>query len=400
MKPKEYLEQLRGGPVSRELPFTVEEYQDRVAKVRRVMGERGLDALLIFQAANIHYLTGYTTFAVGETCILVLPMEGDPTIHVRATEIPASLMPGWIEDVHPYNWNESEQIGLNLTATLKEKGLEGKRIGLELEQGGYVVGLHRELQTALPGTGFVDASSLIKKVKVVKSAKELDYMRRAAAMTWAGIEASYSVIRAGITDTEVARAAHDGIMGAGSDFLCGNPIVNSGERSSWHHATHRRVPIKAGDTVFMEYSGCYERYNAPMMRTAIVGPPSDDVKRVSEAVKETVSLIISGARAGRTSHDVAAEAHRGYSSLEPEMWYMGLCGYSVGAEFPPGWADCPVVIGEGVDVVLEAGMTFHLPVMFRVPGKFGVGMSETIAITGSGCEVLTRPERDLYVATA
>ena len=397
MKPTEYLEKLRGGSVSRELPFSLDEYHERVSKVRKVMGHQGFDALLIFQPANIHYLTGYTTFSVGETCILVLPLEGDPALHVGATEIPAALMSGWIDDVHPYNWNELEQIGPGLTSTLKEKGLESKRIGLELERGGYVLGLHQELEMALPGITFVDASSLIQGVKVVKSSTELEYMRRAGAMTWAGIEASYAAIRPGVTDTEVARAAHDGIMGAGSDFLCGNPIVNSGERSSWHHATHRRVPINVGDTVFMEYSGCYERYNAPMMRTAVVGPPSDDVKRISEAVKETVSLVIDGAKAGRTSHDVAAGARRGYESLESEVWYMGVCGYSVGAEFPPGWADCPVKIGEGVDIVLKPGMTFHLPIMFRVPGKFGVGMSETIAITETGCEVLTQQERSLHV---
>ena len=121
------------------------------------------------------------------------------------------------------------------------------------------------------------------------------------------------------------------------------------------------------------------------------------MKRISEAVNETVSLVIDGAKAGRTSHDVALGARKGYESLESEVWYMGVCGYSVGAEFPPGWADCPVVIGEGVDVVLEPGMTFHLPIMFRVPGKFGVGMSETIAITETGCEVLTQQERSLHI---
>ncbi len=183
-------------------------------------------------------------------------------------------------------------------------------------------------------------------------------------------------------------------MGAGSDFLCVNPIVLSGERSSWQHTNHRRVPINVGDAVYLECSGCYERYNAPMMRTAVVGPPSDDVKRISEAVKETVSLVIDGAKAGRTGHDVAVEARKGYESLESEVWYMGMCGYSVGAEFPPTWADCPVRMGEGVDVVLKPGMTFHLPIMFRFPGKFGVGLSETIAITETGCEVLTRQEPD------
>ena len=83
--------------------------------------------------------------------------------------------------------------------------------------------------------------------------------------------------------------------------------------------------------------------------------------------------------------------------MEDEMWFMGICGYSVGVGFPPTWADGAAFIAEGNHEVLQAGMTFHLPIMFRVPRKFGVGMSETIAITEEGCEVLTEESRGLYV---
>jgi Xaa-Pro aminopeptidase len=95
---------------------------------------------------------------------------------------------------------------------------------------------------------------------------------------------------------------------------------------------------------------------------------------------------------------VAHDARRGYAALEQEMWFMGLCGYSVGIGFPPTWSDAPSFIAEGIHTPLRAGMTFHLPIMFRVPWKFGVGLSETIAITETGCEILTQKSRDLHVA--
>ena len=57
-------------------------------------------------------------------------------------------------------------------------------------------------------------------------------------------------------------------------------------------------------------------------------------------------------------------------------------------------------IAEGNDEVLQPGMTFHLPIMFRVPRKFGVGLSETIAITEDGCDGLVEGEgaREVDVA--
>ena len=176
-----------------------------------------------------------------------------------------------------------------------------------------------------------------------------------------------------------------------------DPIVTTGARASWHHTTFRRLPLNPGDVAFLEYSGCYHRYNAPIMRTGVLGEPSDDVRRVADVVERTLNLVIENAKGGRTSHEVALAAHKGYEGMEDEMWFMGICGYSVGVGFPPTWADGAAFIAEGNDTVLEPGMTFHLPIMFRVPRRFGVGMSETIAITEEGCEVLTEESRGLYV---
>ena len=58
------------------------------------------------------------------------------------------------------------------------------------------------------------------------------------------------------------------------------------------------------------------------------------------------------------------------------------------------------ILAEGSEQELIPGMTFHLATSFKVPGRFGVGFSETIAINEGGCEVLTEPDRDLYVAPA
>ena len=81
----------------------------------------------------------------------------------------------------------------------------------------------------------------------------------------------------------------------------------------------------------MSTAGAITGTNAPMMRTGVLGEPSDEVRKIGEAVKTTLDLVIEGAKAGRTSHDVARDAHRGYAGLEDEMWFMGICGYSVGA---------------------------------------------------------------------
>ena len=159
----------------------------------------------------------------------------------------------------------------------------------------------------------IDASDLVARVRMVKSPLELDFLRKAAGYTRVAINASLEAIRPGILDNDVARVGYDAMIAAGSEFMSVQPIVSSGKRTSYGHTTYRRVPLEVGDNVFLEFGGVHQRYTAPMMRTAVIGEPSPEILRVTEAVKETVSTIIEEARPGRTGHDVAMAARKGYA---------------------------------------------------------------------------------------
>ena len=75
----------------------------------------------------------------------------------------------------------------------------------------------------------------------------------------------------------------------------------------------------------------------------------------------------------------------------------GYFGYAVGIGFPPSWVERSIEIAEGRRDVLEAGMTFHVHRVLRVPGVVGVGFSETAVVTARGCELLTGHPRELVV---
>ncbi len=68
----------------------------------------------------------------------------------------------------------------------------------------------------------------------------------------------------------------------------------------------------------------------------------------------------------------------------------GGYGYSIGMSFQPTWTENPHYIAVGSETVLEPGMAFHLPCNAWVPAaKYGIGFSESIAVTADGCETLT-----------
>ena len=83
--------------------------------------------------------------------------------------------------------------------------------------------------------------------------------------------------------------------------------------------------------------------------------------------------------------------------MDQEIFRSGHFGYSVGLGFPPTWTDGPAYLSEDNDFELEAGMTFHTPFSWRVPKEFVIGTSETIAVTETGCDILTSEDRTVEV---
>ena len=83
--------------------------------------------------------------------------------------------------------------------------------------------------------------------------------------------------------------------------------------------------------------------------------------------------------------------------LDREIFRSGHFGYSVGLGFPPTWTDGPAYMSDAKDLELAVGMTFHTPFSWRVPKQFVIGTSETIAVTDTGCEILTSKARDVVI---
>ena len=101
---------------------------------------------------------------------------------------------------------------------------------------------------------------------------------------------------------------------AGIGFAPPASIDFQAASTSCHSSAANR---KEGDTVFLEFGGVYNRYTAPMMRTAHIGKPDDQVRRVTEAVKDCVERIFAAAKPGRTADDVAADLFVTFLSREP-----------------------------------------------------------------------------------
>ena len=383
-------------PGARELPFPSSEYEGRAARLRAGMDAAGVNLLLLHTPEPIYYLTGHQTVGTWGYQCLLFPRRGEPALVVRFMEQAIARLTSRVTDIVTYD--DEEDPTAATARAVRERGWSRGTVGVEEGRAGLTVRQHRQLGAALPEARLADGTAIGEKVRLVKSLAEIEVIRQAARATERGMEAAVAAIAEGRTENDVAAAAARAMIEAGSEHMATQPFVTSGERSGVGHTTYRRRVLRRGDAVLLELCAGIHRYGAPLMRSACLGPPPDAVRRLAEVCLAGLEAAIAAIRPGVTSGEVDQAcagliARAGFAEN-----FRKRTGYSVGVGFPPSWGEGHIVSLQRNDpTVLEPGMVFHIPPALRDYGRVGVGISETVLVTPSGCEVITKFDRTLFV---
>lgn len=366
--------------------FSLEEYQTRVARTQSAMSSRGLDVLFLRHRADICYLTGMETCYMVAYHAALLPIQGEPALIASDFEMLNALPVAWCKDriTFPVRSVPLETV----CRTLHERGFSAGRIGVELNT--LSAADFRTLQQALPHATLVSCDDLLPSLKAIKSAAEIDYLRQAGRLSQQGLAAAIAVALPGNTDNDVAAAAYTAMVRGGGEFMCIEPIVTVGGRSGIPHTTFRRTRIEPGQSVLIEVGGCVCRYSAPLMQTVLTPPVSPAMRQADDASRASLAVLLEKMRPGAIAREVATRAKAAWSPLCDQLIWHGIYAYSVGIGFPPDWNDAPLCVTEDADFVLEPGMCFHTTTSLRQAAEFGVANSETVLITETGNEILTR----------
>lgn len=371
-----------------EAVFPATEYAARQARLRQALAARGLDAAVFTGPENIFWLTGQQTPGYYTFQCLILPAEGAPLFLLRGLEATNFLRNSVVADYETYD--DGTAPAALLVAALRRMGLAERRIGIE--KGGWFlpISLYEALVEALPRRP-EDATGLVEPLRRVKSPAELAAVERAVAQSDAGIVAGLAAIRVGASENDVVAEMMRAAIAAGAEYLGMEPLVASGPRSGVPHATWRRRRIEAGDAVFLEMSGCADRYHSGLMRTAWLGEPPPLARELEAVALAGLAAGIAAARPGNSCADVHRAVQGVIDTAGMTERYRKRSGYSLGVSFAPDWGEWQVMsLYEGVDIPLEPGMCFHIPTTLREWGVFTIGISESIVITETGCRVLGR----------
>ena len=352
------------------------------------MDQNELDVLVIHSPENIYYLSGYQTPGYYWYQSLILPLNADPVFIAPPHE--AALVPefSWIEDsrIYPDTSDWPKVTG----EILKEIQCDSNSIGLETKSRFLSVEVYESLKYMLPYSRLASGSGIIESSRLIKSPREIDYMRKAAEVSSRGMMAGVKAVDEGVSELEIAAAVHTELDMAGSEYTGLPAFITSGERSQLVHATWSAKRIDMGDLVFMEIPGSINRYHAAQSRSVFVGEPNKNVIEASQVATKALQVAKDSMKEGVPAKTVF---EAGSSTInEANIGYKQgrRIAYGIGTAFPPGWDEGDIFsINSDEPRPLMAGMCFHLITTMRVPGLGAIGCSDTVLVTKDGVETLT-----------
>jgi Xaa-Pro aminopeptidase len=389
--------------MSADLPFPEAEYRARASRVREEMERRGVDVLFVMSPANLCYLTGFESVwyppraplgvvvSRRDEGLLFLDYERHETL-VRRTAL--------LDEAVFYRYEDALDA---IAAAFREREWNEGTVGIEWWTQTPGAPLVRETADRLAALGadVVAGDWIVDRVRAVKSAAEIECVRRAAAIVDAAFADLLEHVGPGQTELQVAARLDSVMADHGGESAAIRTMVSAGA-DVWcrTHSAPSRRPIQVGDVMYVDACGVVNRYHADLCRTVAIGRDHPEAREMLAQTSGSVEEVRRAVRLGDPL-DVAQRAAEEYVfSRFPreQVWWVG--GYSLGISVPPSWVGHTYLSNDAFErFTWEPGyVTNYENVLFDRERGFTASYMETLLMTEDGIETLSRHPRELAVA--
>ncbi|HZR91262.1 MAG TPA: Xaa-Pro peptidase family protein [Gaiellaceae bacterium] len=371
----------------------------KLERVRSLMAERGLDALVVRAPDNVLYLTNFWGMKGYDAC--VFPREGDPTLICLEPSAEDAARTAWTDDVRlfaGYHPDDPRPPSARAIAVAQEVVREGGygRVGLELTLGtqasdrmvGEPTTFTHDFFHAF-GTDVDDATPLLAEARSIKTAQEVERMRLANEIAGAAMEHVRERIRPGMTEAEAAALWQRYVHGEGTgwrgrvDLAFGFSLVWAGPGIKTFTATSSR-PVLEGQPTLFEIWVCADGYWADHTKNLCVGELEPRYRELLDALVGIYGEAVGHCRAGaglpeldRLIRDrITAAGYPGQPS-HPICHGVGARAHEPPYAHQAGGG----VIREGMVLAIEPGMYWQ--------GGGGLRVEDNFLVTAGAAEKLS-----------
>jgi len=356
-----------------------DEFAERRRLIAAGLENRELDAMLVASPASVRYLTGFTG---SNGAVLVLPGEAifftDPRYAIQSRREISCRTQVCKGPILPA-----------VAATVAAR--RTRRLGFEgahLSYGGFdLLRANMPVNTSLePVSGWLEAH------RMLKSATEIELIRRSVVTNSKAFELAVRRVRPGMRERDLAAEIDHQMRRLGAEKPSFETIVASGGRSALPHAHPTGAALKPGQLVLIDMGAFQEGYASDMTRMLFLGEPGARVKRLYRAVLEAQLAALDAVRPGVTASRVDRQARHVLKAYKLDRAFVHSTGHGLGLEIHE-----PPRIGKKDKTRLAAGMAITIEPGVYLEGVGGIRIEDTVVVTPNGCEVLTPTSKELRV---
>lgn len=350
-------------------------------RVREILKELNLDALVITDPYNMRYVSG---FRGGEGIIYISETQKVLITDSRYTEQAEKE-----SDFTVVEENRAHNRGTILKECMEKEGkTEGFSMGYENTS--LLCSQFDGLTEALPVENWVRLNQKVNDLRMVKTEEELKYLARAEEIGDIAFEKILKILKPGMTEMEVAVELEYLMKKEGAEDLSFNSIVASGVNSSMPHAIPGEKKLEEGDFITMDFGCKYKGYCSDMTRTVVLGKASEKQKEIYNTVLKAQLAALDAVKAGVTGKSVDKIAR----DIIAEAGYGDCFGHGLGHGVGLFIHENPGLSPSG-ETILEPGMIETVEPGIYVPGFGGVRIEDMVAVTEDGCKNFTHSPKEL-----
>lgn len=368
-------------------------HEDRVRRIQNMMSQNGFDAVVLTNLTSLSYTAGTYHSVWNKGVAVIITIEGETTMIVPLGDSFRVKPETWITDLRswtPTFRNIPEiQYETLLIDILKEKSLDKKTIGIEEDV--LLWSTYNMLKENLPKAKFKDTTSSMYEIMMIKDEEEIELSRQVAAIADKGVYAALEVMKPGNTELDLAAAAESAMRKGGAEMYYSPNTFSADYRLGPDHNATERI-LQEGDIVKMDFHPVYKNYRADRLTTTVIGKPTPEFKKLSDAVAEGNQAMLEASVPGNTGYDIDKAFNdtidkAGFKKLDT-TWFLG---HGIGT------GHLPPMIYPDDRTELKPNMVICLnPLIFK-PGIHSMMLEFLIRISEGKPELLNKSPIELIV---
>jgi len=380
------------------LHFSKQEFAERQHRTVEQLKNRQLDGLLMFRQESMYYLSGYDSFGYVFFQCLYLGTDGRLMLLTRSPDLRQARHTSIIDDIRIWEDRADADPAVQLKSILEEFACQGQKLGVEYDAYGLTAKNGKLLEAALADFCFLeDASDIVSRLRVVKSAAEMEYVRQAAKLADLAYDEAYRLTGPGVDEGAILAAMQGVIFAGGGDYPGNEFIIGSGEDALLCRYKSGRRKLDDQDQLTLEWAAAYRHYHAAMMRTIPVGRATERHKKMHQVTTDAMDACLAALKPGRPIGEVFDAYARVCDKAGMQNHRLNATGYSMGTTFAPNWMDWPMFY-HGNPVIAAPNMVFFLHmILMDSDTNHAMCFGHTVVVTETGCESLSKRSMDLVV---